>query len=232
MRQVPLKSERPTRRTKLTPRQKAQGWLKFFFLLISTATLIIVLGFIVFAQKVDGLITPTAIPKADGIVVWTGPGGGRLEAGAKLLNKGKGERLLISGVNADLGSETVLNLLELSEEKKSCCIDLDYAAEDTIGNARETALWAKALGYEHILLVTSAYHMPRAQSEIAVAAGRIRITAYPVARTHNSHWYSDSKRFKRLLNEYAKLLLTFLRGSEVQRKEGAPDTPLPKPQAP
>lgn len=229
MRQVPLKPSNPSQKVKLTSRQKMKAWVKFFFLLFSTATIIIVLGFIVFAQKVDSLVTPSNVPKADGIVVWTGPGGGRLEAGAKLLNNDKGERLLISGVNPDLGTETVFNLLDLSEDKKGCCIDLDYAAEDTIGNARETALWAKALGYEHILLVTSAYHMPRAQSEIAVAAGRIRITAYPVPRSHDSHWYSDPRRFKRLLNEYAKLLLTFLRGSDVQRKEGAPDTPLPTP---
>lgn len=228
MRQVPLNANRPVSRAKLTPHQKAKAWLKFFFLLFSTAALIIIFGFIIFAQKVDGLITPSTIPKADGIVVWTGPGGGRLEAGASLLNQGKGERLLISGVNPDLDTKTVFNLLDLSEEKKSCCIDLDYAAEDTIGNARETALWAKALGYEHILLVTSAYHMPRAKSEIAVAAGRIRITAYPVPRTESSHWYSNKKRFKRLVNEYAKLLLTFLRGSEAQRREGSPDTPLPK----
>lgn len=228
MRQIPLSSDRPPVKIKMTPRQKTKAWFKFFLLLFSTAALIIVLGFIIFAQKVDGLIAPSTIPKADGIVVWTGPGGGRLEAGAKLLNDGKGERLLISGVNADLGSGTILNLLDLDEDKKGCCIDLDYAAEDTIGNARETALWAKAMGYEHILLVTSAYHMPRAQSEIAVAAGRIRITAYPVPRTEKTHWYSDKKRFRRLLNEYAKLLLTFLRGSDTQGRDGTPNTPLPK----
>lgn len=216
-------------KVKRTKRQKFIAWMKFFGLVLTVAFLILAFGFIVFAQKVDALGTPQTTPKADGIVVWTGKGGGRLDAAAKLLKDGKGERLLISGVNADNKTETVLNLLDLPEEMKACCIDLDYAAEDTIGNARETAAWAKALGYEHILLVTSAYHMPRAQSEIAVAAGRIRITPYPVAREDNdTRWYSDSARFKRLLGEYGKLLLTMARGSDIQERDGTPDTPLPE----
>ena len=201
--------------------------MKFFALVFAVMFLILAFGFIVFAQKVDALTTPQNIPEADGIVVWTGKGGGRLDAAAQLLKDGKGERLLISGVNADVNSETVLNLLDLPEKTKACCIDLDYAAEDTIGNARETAAWAEAMGYEHILLVTSAYHMPRAQSEIAVAAGRIRITPYPVAREGDENWYSDGARFKRLLGEYGKLLVTMARGSDVQERDGAPDTPLP-----
>lgn len=212
---------------KKTRRQKFIAWMKFFALVFIVAFLILAFGFVVFAQKVDALTTPKSIPKADGVVVWTGKGGGRLDAAAQLLKDGKGERLLISGVNADNKSETVLNLLDLSDEIKDCCVDLDYAAEDTIGNARETVAWAKAMGYEHILLVTSAYHMPRAQSEIAVAAGRMRITPYPVARDDDTHWYSNGARFKRLLNEYGKLLVTMARGSDTQERDGAPDTPLP-----
>jgi uncharacterized SAM-binding protein YcdF (DUF218 family) len=208
--------------------QKLWAWIKFIALVIFVALLILAFGFFVFAEKVDGLSTPKVAPDADGIVVWTGPGGGRLEAGAALLKQGKGERLLISGVNRDLKSQTIFNLLDLPEETKACCIDLDYVAEDTIGNARETAAWAKALGYEHILLVTSAYHMPRAQSEIALAAGRIRITAYPVSAEMRTHWYSDRDRFDRLLSEYAKLLVTMARGSSKSQREKAPDTPLPQ----
>ncbi|RKQ68881.1 uncharacterized SAM-binding protein YcdF (DUF218 family) [Litorimonas taeanensis] len=208
--------------------KKKRGWLKFFALLLGVILLILVAGFIAFADRVDSMRAPRDVAKADGIVVWTGPGGGRLEAAAELLKAGKGERLLISGVNTDLTSETVLNLLDIDADIKNCCVDLDYAAEDTIGNARETAIWAKALGYDHILLVTSAYHMPRAQSEIAVATGRIRITAYPVRASEDLNWYSDKARFKRLLNEYAKLILTMLRGTNTRVRESAPDVPLPE----
>lgn len=213
-------------KVKKTKRQKFFAWVKFFALVFIVAFLILAFGFIVFAQKVDDLATPSVAPKADGIVVWTGKGGGRLDAAAQLLKDGKGERLLISGVNTDVASDTVLNLLDIPDETKACCIDLDYAAEDTIGNARETAAWAEAMGYEHILLVTSAYHMPRAQSEITIAAGRMRITPYPVIRGDDTTWYSDGARFKRLLGEYGKLLVTMARGSEVQERNGVPDTPL------
>jgi uncharacterized SAM-binding protein YcdF (DUF218 family) len=222
------------RRDKETKQAKKKamrrGWLKFFGLLFMVASGILISGFVIFAEKVDGSITPKTVPKADGIVVWTGPGGGRLEAAAKLLKQGKGERLLISGVNVDLKSETVLNLLDLDAAMRDCCVDLDYAAEDTIGNARETAIWAEALGYDHILLVTSSYHMPRAEIEIAVASGRMRITPYPVPRSHDETWYSDGARFKRLCNEYAKLILAMLRGTETRNRNSVPDVPLPKPE--
>lgn len=213
--------------------QKIWGWIKFFALVIFVAGLVLAIGFVGFAQRVDALKPPalSAVSKADGIVVWTGKGGGRLEAGADLLKADKGERLLISGVNTDLTSETLFELLDIPDAKKDCCIDLDYAAEDTIGNARETAAWAEALGYEHILLVTSSYHMPRAQNEINAAKGRIRITPYPVSRSEDNHWYSDKARMKRLLNEYAKLLLAIMRSADKIERDGTPNTPLPKPDA-
>jgi len=187
-------------------------------------------GFVVFAEKVRNLRPPANLDKADGIVVWTGKGGGRLETGADLLRRGKGERLLISGVNEKTSLEAIKSLVILPDTKAECCIDLDYAAQDTIGNARETASWAQALSYEHIILVTSAYHMPRAEIEIGQTAGRIKITPYPVVNNDGTKWWSDDDRFKRILQEYAKLLLTYLRGSsEKSRQDSPPLDPLPKP---
>ncbi len=208
--------------------RKLASWAKFIVFLCLTTLFILISGFVIFAIRIDNLRTPALrdLPKADGIVVWTGSGGGRLEAGAELLRHDKGERLLISGVNTELKSETIYNILQLPDALKSCCVDLDYIAEDTIGNARETASWAQALGYEHILLVTSAYHMPRAQGEIRTAIGHIRITPYPVSRSDNKDWYSDKSRLKRLAHEYAKLLLSIARGAEISRRE-TPHMPLP-----
>jgi len=149
-------------------------------------------------------------------VVWTGKGGGRLETGAELLRRNKGERLLISGVNAKTSLDAIKELVILPDARAECCIDLDYEAEDTIGNARETASWAKALGYEHIILVTSSYHMPRAEIEIGAAAGRIKITAYPVINPDGTKWY------ERLFQEYGKLLLSYLRSPATEETTGAP----------
>lgn len=196
---------------------KKRGWAKFLlFLIIGTASLLLG-GFLSFANHVDKAKAPISVPAADGIVVWTGKGGGRLEAGAELLAKKKGERLLISGVHEDNDIAAIRELSGLSESLATCCLDLDYVAEDTFGNARETASWAGALGYDHIILVTSAYHMPRAQSEIAGAAGRIRITPYPVERSDARKWYKSGDRTKRLIQEYSKLLLTYARGRNKER---------------
>lgn len=198
------------------PQSKRRGWARFLtFLLVGTLSLLFG-GFIAFAQHVDKIRSPATLPVADGIVVWTGKGGGRLEAGGTLLKNKKGERLLISGVHKDNASEQVASIAKLPTSLADCCLDIDYAAKDTTGNARETASWALALNYDHIVLVTSAYHMPRAKVEIAAAAGRMKITPYPVERTDARQWFKSAARTKRLLQEYSKLLLSFARGRSAQ----------------
>jgi len=211
-----------SRGPKLSKAAKRRGWLKFALFMVILTLFIFAVGFVTFAYKVDNLRPPLSVSKADGIVVWTGKGGGRLETGADLLRRNKGERLLISGVNAKTSLDAIKDLVILPNAKADCCIDLDYKAEDTIGNARETASWAKALSYEHIILVTSAYHMPRAEIEIGAAAGRIKITAYPVINSDGTKWYKDGPRFKRLFQEYGKLLLSYLRSPATKATTGAP----------
>lgn len=200
------------------PHSKRRGWARFLtFLVVGTLSLLLG-GFIAFAQYVDAIKPPATLPVADGVVVWTGKGGGRLQSGAEILHAKKGERLLISGVFKDNGVDEIIEISGLDESLANCCLDLDYAAKDTIGNARETASWAQALDYNHIILVTSAYHMPRAKVEIAAAAGRMRITPYPVERADARKWYKSTSRTKALFKEYSKLLLSFARGraSEIE----------------
>lgn len=197
---------------------KKRGWARFLTFFVVGTVSILLGGFFSFAQHVDNITPPKTLPNADGIVVWTGKGGGRLQAGAQLLQTQKGERLLISGVHKDNGAEEISEVTGLAPELAACCLDLDYAAKDTFGNARETASWAKALGYDHIILVTSAYHMPRAKVEIAATAGRIHITPYPVERADARSWYRSAGRTKRLLQEYMKLLLSYARGRDTEIK--------------
>ena len=56
-----------------------------------------------------------------------------------------------------------------------------------------------------------------AKVEIAAAAGRIRVTPFPVERADSRKWYKSADRAKRLFQEYSKLLLAYTRGrgSEV-----------------
>ena len=200
-----------------------------FVLLLALAGL--VGGFLSFANHVDGLATETAsVPAADGVVVWTGRGGGRVERAGALLEAGRGERLLVSGVNESLDADAVAALAGLSEDTATCCLDIDYAALDTRGNARETAAWASALGYEHIVLVTSAYHMPRARVELGHTAQGLRVT--PVAVTGDGErWWQDRARFQRLLGEYGKYLVSLARGRSGAR-EDLPERPLPEATTP
>jgi len=203
------------RKAENAPQSKRKGWVRYLTFLIVGAVSLLLGGFIAFAQYVDRIFPPENLPMADGVVVWTGKGGGRLQAGVDLLQSKKGERLLISGVHESNGAAQITKVTGLAAELAECCLDLDYAAKDTIGNARETASWAKSLDYDHIILVTSAYHMPRAKVEIASAAGRIRITPFPVERADSRKWYKSADRTKRLAQEYSKLLLAYARGREA-----------------
>lgn len=214
-------------------KHKRRGWWRFFVYVCVLLLVIVLGGFLSFAYRVDNPEYPDVIPNADGIVVWTGKGGGRLNAGANLLQAGHGERLLISGVNESNDRDDVLELLNIDPELAACCIDLDYAARDTIGNARETVIWAEVLGYEHIILVTSAYHMPRAEMEISQARGKVHVTTFPVASDESTGWWNDPEKFRFLSQEYGKLLLTYMRRIGSGTGRGTPvlkDMPEPSSQ--
>lgn len=198
--------------SKTRRRSSRRGVRRLLNFLVTLVLAALIIGFVSFAHHVDTLKPPAVLPKADGIVVWTGKGGGRLETAGRLLREDFGERLLISGVNSQVELTDIPALTGLSEAQAACCVDLDYAALDTRGNARETAVWAGALDYDHILLVTSSYHMPRARVEIAHEIGRIKITPVPVSADRPTAWWQDQARFRRLVGEYGKYLLVMAQG--------------------
>lgn len=117
--------------------------------------------------------------RADGIVVLTG-GLGRVDAGIDALAEGRGQRLLISGANADLQPQTILAATRLSLELQHCCVDLDQHAGDTVGNVRESVLWAEQHGFRSLLVITSDYHLPRTLALFAAANKNLRIHPWPV----------------------------------------------------
>lgn len=188
--------------------------------LFAFATTLIVIGFVIFTYQISRAEPPNPVPKADGIVVLTGTGGGRLASGADLLKRDLGEHLLISGVNKSISAEEIQSLLALNDEDFSCCVTLDYEAENTYQNGKETANWARALGYESILLVTSSYHMPRAKVEISTAMGGIRIIPYPVPieQKIDAPWWGGKDKITGLVREYGKLLVTYAREPGIRPK--------------
>ncbi|MEZ5995387.1 MAG: YdcF family protein [Hyphomonadaceae bacterium] len=170
-------------------------------------------GFWDFADSVRRTAQPP--PQADAIVALTGGSLERLSTGVRLLEAHKGERLLISGVNRIVTDEELYHALNIDPELGRCCIDLGRSAEDTLGNASETAAWARAHHYTNIILVTDDYHMPRSHAELSVALPEAQIHPYPVRTrwTDPKLWRSDLAAASRLGAEYVKYLV--IRGREA-----------------
>ena len=112
--------------------------------------------------------------QADAIVVLTG-GDGRIKTGLELLSEGKGELLLISGVNKSVSENMLFKELSPSLRQK---ITLGYQADNTKGNAKELRNWVNLHHINSILLVTSFYHMPRSLLEVHSVSG-VRVFPYP-----------------------------------------------------
>ena len=179
-----------------------------FLAAIAIVALIWLVGLFAFAQRVRDL-TPAPEPeRAQGIVALTGPSAERVNAAIRLLENGKGRRLLISGVNREVRRQELRALTPGSNQLFNCCVDLGFEAEDTSGNAQEIAAWAHAKGYNQLIVVTSDYHMPRSLLEIRSAAPELELTPYAVSTPSldNSRWWRAAVTARRMTLEYVKYL--------------------------
>ncbi len=132
----------------------------------------------------------------------------RIAEGARLLGEGRAERLLISGVNQKIGRPSLLKLSGLGEQTFNCCVDLGYAALDTIGNAAETRRWAEALHYNKLIVVTASYHMPRSLAELARVMPDTELIPHPVVpeSLRQKSWWLNRTALRILAAEYVKFL--------------------------
>ncbi|MCF3641012.1 YdcF family protein [Rhizobium sp. TRM95111] len=172
---------------------------------------IVVGGFLYFAETVASMQPPDD-PKADAIVVLTG-GFQRIDQAIELLDKGVGQRLLISGVHPTTSSTQIRKFTQSSSSLFECCIDIGYDALDTIGNANETAKWISDHGYRHVLVVTNNYHMPRSLLELRRSDRKTDFISYPVVNSDlkSRNWLSEPMVMKTMLSEYMKYSLATLR---------------------
>ncbi|WP_367718753.1 YdcF family protein [Nitratireductor sp. GISD-1A_MAKvit] len=170
------------------------------------------LGFGLFADHIGRLVTPGQMQQADGIVVLTG-GHSRIDVAVRLLKAGKGKRLLISGVNPIARADDLRIATGSEAELFDCCVDIDHAALDTIGNAEESAKWVQANAYDSIILVTNNYHMPRSLLEMRRLLPSATVHPYPVVNTplDNAAWLAKPDALRVLATEYTKYVGALLR---------------------
>lgn len=251
------------------PRDRDEAPTSFFtrirrwLMLLAAIALLWLGGGIAYVERVESLPAPNEM-QTDAIVVLTG-GAARLTTALRLLNENKAERLLVSGVAQTATKATLLQAVlpampdaaPLGGSSASgnwqgidlqllfdCCVDLGFEAEDTAGNAAETASWAAARGYRTIRLVTANYHMPRAQVEFGRYLSGMTVVPHPVrsdAMRVEDWWQRRTATFF-LLGEYTKYVAALLRAhlgtqlsATLEQKTSAPQSvpvkKLPAPEA-
>lgn len=165
----------------------------------------------------------------DAIVVPTG-GRQRLETGVQLLAAGKGKKLFISGVNQRVDRAELLHVLGPAAEQEACCIELGREADNTFGNARETAEWMRREGYQSLRLVTSWYHIERGLLEFRRAMPGIVIIAHPVFAPHvdPERLWGWHGALLLVIDEFHKYLAAWMRPALASFARG-PRSVLPRP---
>ena len=186
-------------------RKKTVAFLSSYLLILGFTAWII--GFFLFALYALSFkySTPT---RTDAIVVLTG-GTDRINTAVSLLQDKYAHFMLISGVNkavktADLFPELPADALSR--------ITLGYEAENTKGNAIETANWMRKKNVRSVLLVTSFYHMPRSVQEVLNRNPSIKIVPLPVFPKSfgNSVDWIRTRYAWLLFVEYHKFIVIYL----------------------
>ncbi len=185
------------------------------------ACVLVVGGFVLFANTIK---RDSGVPQAaHGIVALTG-GKDRIGEAVRLLADGQAKRLLISGVNPSTNAQQLQSMVPRGDEFFPCCVDLGHAALDTTGNAAETKSWAARHGFNSLIVVTSAYHMPRTLVEFARAMPDVHLVPHPVVSRnfHIKNWWAHAGTMRLLISEYVKYLgaLTRYAGERIASSAG------------
>jgi uncharacterized SAM-binding protein YcdF (DUF218 family) len=168
-------------------------------------------GFFLFVQGLDRN-EKAAAARVDGIVALTG-GAERITDAVDLLARGRGERLLITGVNEKTTKEEIARQRPEFRAYFACCVDLDYQALNTIGNAEQTRNWARRHNFRRLLIVTSTYHMPRTLAELGHAMPEAQFLPHPVVteKLDLAAWWREPGMVKLLALEYVKFVAAVTR---------------------
>jgi uncharacterized SAM-binding protein YcdF (DUF218 family) len=193
-------------------RRKKRSGLRFFVVATVVALVAGTVGqFLWFAHQVATAEVPGKT-NADAIVVLTG-GQARVNEAVRLLEEGRAGRLLISGVHPGTTREQLAAVTSSNMPLERSSVDLDRDALNTAGNASETAIWVRKNGFSSLLVVTSAYHLPRAKVELSDALPDVSLIAYPVFSKDLKldTWYREPATIRLLMREYVKYIVARLR---------------------
>jgi uncharacterized SAM-binding protein YcdF (DUF218 family) len=210
-------------------RGAGRWWLVRTLLFVPPVALLA--GLVWYSTLIDQETAPGGT--ADAIVALTG-GPERIGEAVEQLAAGRGQRLLITGVNRATNVDALARLVPRYESLFDCCIDIDHSAINTIGNAVETRRWARERGFRSLIVVTSSYHMPRALAEISHQLPDATLLPFPVTteRQRAEPWWSNSGSARMLVSEYLKYLVAivrmrfdaFDRSTEVAGKHSSADS--------
>ena len=166
------------------------------------------LALLIAAYGIGFALFALTLPKAAGaeqteaIVVLTGSPG-RLERGLALLEEGRAQAVLISGVPPDARPQDYAARYGVDPGLFPAKIALGQESVDTRTNAEEVARWLERRRYRSIRLVTSDLHMHRAYYEIGRRVGDVSIVTDAVA---------TNPGVLQIYNEYNKYLMARIAG--------------------
>jgi uncharacterized SAM-binding protein YcdF (DUF218 family) len=161
--------------------------------------------------------------RTDAIIVLTGEGV-RITEGVRELAKGLSDKLFISGVydGAPISRVIEAAIGRLRAAKYPPRVPLDTlrqriysptgkAAANTLENAMESAKWIKSNDVKSVRLMTSFYHLPRAELVFRKYMPGLVIVPHPVLIPGEAPSAFKSRRvFALALSEYNKYMATYI----------------------
>jgi uncharacterized SAM-binding protein YcdF (DUF218 family) len=131
--------------------------------------LLYALGFVMFAFTL-GKPASSRAPQTDAAVVLTG-GSGRIEHAIDVLRERKVRRVLIAGADPAVTKADLGRRVKRGRALLNCCADLGSESVDTRSNAEEASRWLARHRFTSVRLITSDWHMRRAQYEFRKVLG-------------------------------------------------------------
>lgn len=165
-----------------------------------------VAGFFVFVKNIISMPGDDT-QAADGIVALTG-GSSRISDAIALLADGRGRRLMVTGLNPATSRHDLARAMGNKSYLVECCVDLDYEAVNTVGNAMEARDWARKNKFRKLVIVTSNYHMPRTLLELRRVFPEGTFIPHTVESPSMDlkGWWSHLPTLRLLFSEYVKYL--------------------------